>query len=63
MATKAVRRKEPERITATDAYRNFADYVARAQFGGERFIITQHGQDAAAIIGTAELVRLEGAAA
>lgn len=56
-------RKEPERVTATDAYRSFAEYVARAQFGGERFIVTKAGQDAVAIIGAAELARLEGAAA
>jgi prevent-host-death family protein len=53
-------RKEPERVTATEAYRNFAAYVGRAQFGNERFIVTQHGQDAVAIISAAELERLEG---
>ena len=62
MAKKEAARKT-ERVTATDAYRHFATYVDRARFAGERFIVTQHGEDAVAIIGAAELARLEAAAA
>lgn len=55
MTERVKARKEPERVTATVAYRNFADLVARAQFGGEQFIITQHGDDAVALIPVSEL--------
>lgn len=62
MAKKEVARKT-ERVTATYAYRHFAACVDRARFAGERFIVTQHGEDAVVIIAAAELARLEGAAA
>lgn len=62
MTERVKARKAPERVTATDAYRNFAEYVARAQFGGERFIVTKAGQDAVAIISVEQLAQLDGAA-
>lgn len=39
-----------ERISTAEARRNMADVVNRAAYGGERFVVTRHGRELAAIV-------------
>lgn len=48
MAAKAGRKEpEPQTVTAKEFNRNFADILSRAQYRGERFVITRHGDPVA----------------
>ena len=42
--------EKPSKITATVAKATFAELVRRVQFGSERIVIQNHGQDAVAVI-------------
>lgn len=49
---------EVEEISAEDIRRQFGDLLVRAGFGGERFIITRHGKQTAAIVSMKDYERL-----
>ncbi|MEZ4417186.1 MAG: type II toxin-antitoxin system Phd/YefM family antitoxin [Gemmatimonadota bacterium] len=40
----------PHSITAAEARKNIAELVSRAAYGGERFVVTRHGKELAAIV-------------
>ncbi len=49
-----------ERIRVTEAKANLSALMARAGYGGERFLIERHGRPLAALVGAGDLERLEG---
>lgn len=57
-------RRKVERVeVAADVLRlAFSDFVSRAGFGRERFVLTRYGKPVAALISVADLEKLEGAA-
>lgn len=48
-----------KKVGAVEARTKLGELLARAQYAGERFIITKDGKDAAALLSVAELQRLE----
>ena len=50
-------------ISANEAREQFSDLLNRAAYAGERIVIERRGKVVAAIIGPADLARLDGAAA
>jgi prevent-host-death family protein len=50
-----------ERVPASEARDRLTELMNRAQFKGERFILTRNGEDVAAIIGAQELPALDAA--
>lgn len=59
MAGKAERRKEPEQVMASEARDRLTEMMNRARYSGDRFVITQNGQPAVALISAEELDRLD----
>jgi prevent-host-death family protein len=49
-------------VSMTALRQNLGDLVNRAAYGGERIVLVSHGEPRAAIIGIADLRRLEQAA-
>ena len=47
------------RITVTEARDFFAEYANRTRYLGERYILTRHGRDVAALVPLEDLKRLE----
>ena len=48
-----------ERFTATDARKHWSDLLGRTEHAGHRFVITQHGAPAAALIPVEDVQLLE----
>lgn len=48
-----------ERLTAVEARKRLPEAVQRVAYGGERFIVTVHGTDRAALVPIADLHALE----
>ena len=44
-------------VTTAEARKNMAELVNRAAYGGERFVVTRHGKELAAIVPLAEAGR------
>lgn len=49
-----------EKIRATEAKAHLSALMARAGYGGERFVIERRGRPLAALVGVEDLERLEG---
>lgn len=49
-----------EKIRATEAKAHLSALMARAGYGGERFVIERRGKPLAALVGVGDLERLEG---
>lgn len=49
-----------EKIRATEAKAHLSALMARAGYGGERFVIERRGKPLAALVGVDDLERLEG---
>ncbi len=50
------------RVGTHEAKTNLSEYLNRAAYRGERFLIERHGRPVAALVGVADLERLEGGA-
>jgi prevent-host-death family protein len=48
------------RVRAAEAKANLPELIARDAFGGERYIIDRRGKPVAALVGVADLERLQG---
>ena len=48
-------------VPVTQARSELADLVNRVVYGGERVVLTRHGRPVAALVGAADLERLEAA--
>lgn len=46
-------------ISTADARKNMAELVNRAAYGGERFVVTRHGKELAAIVPVGDAAVLE----
>lgn len=46
-------------ISTADARKNMAELVSRAAYGGERFVVTRHGKELAAIVPVGDATVLE----
>lgn len=55
------RRKPRTSVTADQARDDMKDVLNRAEFGGERVIITRHGKPAAAVVSIDDLEKIEAA--
>lgn len=55
------RRKQRTSVTADQARDDMKDLLNRAEFGGERVIITRHGKPAAAVVSIDDLEKIEAA--
>lgn len=60
--TKARRKQQRPQFTADEARDDMREVLNRAEFAGERVVITRHGKPAAAVVSIADLEKLEGAA-
>ena len=49
-----------ERVRVTEAKAQLSALMARAGYGGERFVIERRGRPLAALVGVEDLARLEG---
>lgn len=49
-----------KKVRVTDAKANLSALMARAGYGGERFLIERRGRPLAALVGAEDLERLEG---
>ena len=51
-----------KRVSVADAKARLSELMARAGYGGERFLIERRGRPLAALVGVGDLERLEGGA-
>lgn len=59
--TKHRRKRERVKVTVEEARDGMKDLLNRAQFGGERVVITRHGKDAVAVVPLEDLAKIEAA--
>lgn len=59
--SKSRRKQVPPRLTVEEVRDGMKDALNRAEFQGERLVITRHGKPAAALVSIADLEKIEAA--